>query len=367
MNAHPGTEIDWASMLNPTAQNSRLLPNDTALDPGFRYLDRMEPAILGEASRASSRKKRSAKPEVFSLKNILVPIDFSPVCLDAIPWAKFIARESEGTIHLFHVHGVGHPLPMGMVPPARPSRAEVEKKILGYLKRFAVDYHLAGVGVRCHLAKGSAIRQISRGARALETDLIIASTHGHTGWKRIFLGSVAEGIVRHAPCPVLVARHPSTGRVQSPVIRNIVVPFDFSKPARRGLEYAVAFATHVRASLTLLHVVTPDRFTAPQDALAHAASELKQRAVKQARTQLRDFCLTTFFNDLPVKIAVRTGMPAEEICKFARRTGTDLILTATHGRTGLRHVLVGSVAEHIVRFAEGPVLVVPTRRGTWWP
>lgn len=327
---------------------------------GRDILDRMKPATL-EAPPALPRRKESSKANIFSLKNILVPIDFSRACLDAIPWSRFLARETDSAIHLLHVHGTENPVPNGMIPSVKQSRIEVEKKILDYLKRFAVDYHLAGVGVRCHVARGSAISEISRGARNLETDLIVASTHGRTGWNRVFLGSVAEGIIRHAPCPVLIARHPSTGRVRSPVIRNIVVPFDFSKPVRRALDYAVNFATRVRASLTLLHVITPDRFPGPGGAFDVAAPELKKSALKQARTELRDFCLDTFFNDVPLKIAVRTGMPAQEICKFAQRTAAGLILTATHGRTGLRHALLGSVAEHIVRYVDGPVLVVPTR------
>lgn len=299
----------------------------------------------------------------FAPKIILVPIDFSKPCLEALPWAKFLARTTGAKTHLVHVHGFEYPIPMDVVPPNVRSMPEIKKRLLRYLQKFAARYRLAAHGVRSHVRTGNAFDEICTLAREIEADLIVASTHGHTGWKHVLLGSVAERIVRHAPCPVLVARRDETTRAEKAGVKQVVVPIDFSPSAARGLGYAVKFARKFGSSLVLLHVVTPEYFTVPQGALVYATPELKQRAVDDARARLKKFAATIDFQGVAWKEVVRAGIPHVEICRFTEKSASDLVITSTHGRTGLRHALLGSVAEHTVRAARGPVLVVPTRRG----
>lgn len=308
-------------------------------------------------------KKGQPNASAFEPKIILVPIDFSRPSLEALPWAKFLARTTGAAIHLVHVHGLEYPLPMNVVPPDVRRRAEIEKRLRRYLEKFGARYRLTAHGLRCHVRMGNAFNEICSLAREIEADLIVASTHGHTGWKHVMLGSVAERIVRHAPCPVLIARRDETTRAERAGVKKLVVPFDFSPAAAAGLAYAVKFARRYGSSLVLLHVVTPDRFVVPQGALVYATPELKQRAVDDARARLKKFAATFDFAGVPWKEVVRAGVPHLEICRFEEKSASDLVITSTHGRTGLRHALVGSVAEHIVRAAHGPTLVVPTRRG----
>lgn len=143
-------------------------------------------------------------------------------------------------------------------------------------------------------------------------------------------------------------------------IRSILVPLDFSDPSRRALVDAVAVARQFKARLTLLHIVepvaTPD-FAASfplimEDAkvLAAAKREL-EGAVKAARVP----------RGMVEKILVRFGRSFHEIAAAARTRKVDLIILSTHGYTGLKHALLGSTTERVVRHAHCPVLVVRQR------
>jgi nucleotide-binding universal stress UspA family protein len=142
-------------------------------------------------------------------------------------------------------------------------------------------------------------------------------------------------------------------------IRHILVPTDFSKHSQNALTYAVAFAEKFGAELHLLYVVqdlslfVPDPvaggppFPPPVEQITAAVRTSLDRLIEE--NQLRRF---------PVHAEVREGAPFQEIIVYAREKQIDLIVMGTHGRTGLAHVLMGSVTERVVRKAPCPVLTV---------
>lgn len=142
-------------------------------------------------------------------------------------------------------------------------------------------------------------------------------------------------------------------------LHRILVPTDFSKHSENALAYAVAFAEKFEAELYLLHVVqdlavfVPEAVTAappvapPVEQLTAAVCEALDRVIDSH--QLRRFT---------VHAEVREGSPFYEIVRFAKEQEIDLIIMGTHGRAGLVHVLLGSVAEKVVRKAPCPVLTV---------
>jgi universal stress protein A len=138
-------------------------------------------------------------------------------------------------------------------------------------------------------------------------------------------------------------------------IKKILVPIDFSDCSKKALQYAVPFARQFSASITLIHVVQVNRFTGT-DFGAVDLPLLEAGAVKSAEEQLASMART----DVPVPAAtvVRSGHPVQEIVDAAGSLEADVIIISTHGRTGLKHVFLGSVAENIVRYAPCPVLVV---------
>lgn len=320
----------------------------------------------GRVRRRRSTKQIADSAAPMRIETILVPIDFSRACLQALPWAKFLARVTKCAVHLVHVHGYEHAWPAGMKPPTAASPAEIEKRLRRHLTKFAKTHGLSGATDHCHIRTGNAPEQICKVAHEIGADFLVISSHGHTAWKQVFLGSNAERIVRHACCPVLVARRPRPGTVRAPSIRKIVVPLDFSPASCDGLEFAVRLAQLFGASLTLLHVVNEERYLTPEGAVMYAGPESAGRAKEAAKERMRARVSATDFHGVEFMTAVpsfRGGTVEDAICAYAGNRSMDLIVSTTHGRTGFRHALLGSVAEHIVRYAKGAVLVVPTGSG----
>jgi len=233
------------------------------------------------------------------------------------------------------------------------------------LERVTANYAIAGKPATAHARFGRAFDQICKLASEIQADLIVLSTHGYTGLKHVLLGSAAERVVRHAPCPVLVVRErgintdPATEAKSGTTfeIRKVLVPIDFSDCSRNGLNYAIRLAKATGGSLVLLHAlkllpaVTPDRFT--------FAMPTPETTAQAAEEQMQKFVAEVEFDGVQFETKVEPGAPAHEICDYAENCGVDLIVTPTHGVTGLAHVLIGSVAEHVVRYARCPVLVIP--------
>jgi len=139
-------------------------------------------------------------------------------------------------------------------------------------------------------------------------------------------------------------------------VRHILVPIDFSECSKQALRYAVPMAKERGASLTLLYVVAPVYGVGEYGAIDSTALEARMRAAGEQ--ELAKLVAEEVRGEVAAKSLVRVGAPAMEIVEAALELRADLVVLATHGRTGLKHVLIGSVAEHVVRRAPCPVLVV---------
>jgi len=131
-------------------------------------------------------------------------------------------------------------------------------------------------------------------------------------------------------------------------IKNILVPIDFSDSSRRSLDYALELAKLCRAKLMLLHVVDyPPSFDLPD--LDKGVRETRKQYLEQLQAQV-------ISDTVPSSIIIREGTPFLEIVRAARDHQADLIVIATHGHTGIKHLLIGSTAERVVRKSSCPVL-----------
>jgi len=217
------------------------------------------------------------------------------------------------------------------------------------------------VTVTSSVRTGKPFHEITTAAGEGAADLIVIATHGHTGVERVLLGSTAERVVRHAPCPVLIvpARElpKRAGKTPPFNLKKILVPIDFSNLSKDALPYAVLLAGHYGAELLLLHIV--EKF--PIDSLL--GRELSHQTtvplMKQAEADLeRTAENLSKATGVQATAVVRGGTPFAEICDAAKTGSADLIVLTTHGHTGLKHVWLGSTAERVVRHAPCPVLVV---------
>jgi nucleotide-binding universal stress UspA family protein len=213
---------------------------------------------------------------------------------------------------------------------------------------------------------GTAYEEICAAAREVKADLIVIATHGYTGCKHMLLGSTAERVVQHSLCPVLVVRLHDThrnGTLASRTrtgfhLKKILVPIDFSECSEAASRYAALLAGDFNAELRLVHVINPHAYPFGDKYTALDPAELMRQTEDAAEEQL---LLMAGKTNVPYTAEIRNGSPSIEICNAANQD-VDLIVISTHGRTGLGHLLIGSVAERVVRHARCPVLVIPARR-----
>ena len=137
-------------------------------------------------------------------------------------------------------------------------------------------------------------------------------------------------------------------------LKNILLPLDFSEKSLKSLQYAIPFAQQFGAKLTLLHVAQPVDYTVDFTNIVSLGSDHFAALEKQ----LEDIRATKIPSDLTVDIVVRHNFVFDGVVEVARQIRADLIITTTHGYTGLKHLMMGSTAENIVRRAPCPVLVV---------
>lgn len=141
------------------------------------------------------------------------------------------------------------------------------------------------------------------------------------------------------------------------MIATIVAPVDFSESSTRTARYAVALARRLGATLHLVHVVDVPALASPPRFDAATATSPGERRYQEGRTRMASLAATLDMRE-GMSTDVRMGPVAEGITQAAVDYGADLVIMATHGRTGLSHLLMGSVAERVIRTARCPVLVV---------
>ena len=323
-----------------------------------------------ERSRTVSFGTRPADPKapVLKIRNILVPIDFSEPSLQALDLALPLLKQFGANLHLVHVFPPDNPLASMAAMPLVVPESTVARRVRRHLKDVAKKYSIAVGRGNTHALQGRPFEEICRLARERNIDLIVTSSRGLTGFKHLVLGSTAERIIRYSPCPVLVVRstaHQKTSRngnrtASKLSFGKIMVPIDFSECSLRGLDYAKALARQFGSKLVLLHSVAPQYYVSNDEYARFDFSMLMQQCEKAARAQLKELLEKTDWGGVAeVEASLLAGHPGDQICSRAADRRVDLIVTSTHGRTGLKHIFIGSTAEYVVRHSRCPVLVIP--------
>lgn len=288
-----------------------------------------------------------------AFKKILCPIDFSPGSSQAMRTAVRLAIEHDAELVLAH---------SWFLPPATFAgeyvyAADIVQQLSDDAKHCleAAVAEAGKLGVRhvtSRLLSGVPWQQIIDAARR-EPDLglIVIGTHGRTGLTRVLLGSVAELVVRHAPCPVLTVRPHN----EPAPFGHVLCPVDLSRPARDAIHLAAEFAQPSGAGITLLHVLELPVSYSGKLPVPDFHRDLDARSAA---------LLDRWTTDLKAKVSVpvtqltRIGRPGAQILAVLEDDHTfDLVVMGSHGHTGIARMLLGSVAEKVVRHARCPVLV----------
>jgi nucleotide-binding universal stress UspA family protein len=287
-------------------------------------------------------------------RNILVPLDGSSFAEQALPWALSLARRAGAGLDLVRVHvlyALQEPA-CGWLPYDPAEEAECKRREQLYLD--ATARWLAAVSrlpVTPALVFGLGAEPILD--RARRADLVVMTTHGRGPLGRFALGSVADEVVRRAGLPVLLLRpqNPAPGLLPEPAPENILVPLDGSPLAEQALGPALDVAHLTEGRCTLLRVVGPE--DGEEGGRGPDGAGEAEVYLGSVAGRFRE-------HGVPVRTrVVEAPSPAEAIREQARALGSDLIVLATHGRGGLRRLLLGSVADKVLRGGTTPVLVCP--------
>jgi len=302
-----------------------------------------------------------------TLRSVLVPLDGSRFAEQALPLALAIARATRAKLRLVLVHQ--HPSPPMDEATARLATSidlALLKAERTYLRKTVAtlrgrsERQVVGVTVAGPVAP-TLLEYIGE----IGADLVVMTTHGRSGIQRAWLGSVADQLIRSLEIPVVLVR-PAEG--QAAVVappREILVSLDGSPLAEGVLEPATALARALGARLGLLQVVTPvPLMNEPMVAYATGFDEgLTAMRREQAKDYLADVAERLRGEGLEVSSTAAIGAPvAEAILDVARSEAVGMLAVATHGRGGLRRMVLGSVADKLVRGSEKPVLVVRPRK-----
>jgi nucleotide-binding universal stress UspA family protein len=298
------------------------------------------------------------------LQSLLVPLDGSEFSERALPLAQALAKATGASLHLVHVH-VPHP-PDHFLSNTQfhyegldleEYEAHHREQEQAYLEE--VEARLAeDTPVDAALLEGHVAEEVARHAETVKADLVLITTHGHTGVSRMWLGSVADALVRSSHFPLLVV-HPAFGSHVPAEVRtfeHIMVPLDGSELSASILGPATDLAAATGARLTLVHVISSSAvlgtriFPVLPDDIAPAMEKAREYLDgKAAEIRAKGFAVQTHVEEHEA--------PGRAIAAIADKLDADLIALATHGYGGLKRALLGSVADKVLRSSPLPLLV----------
>ncbi len=293
----------------------------------------------------------------FANKRILVATDFSEFSKAAFDICLGTSRCMKTELYILHTiekfpHDYRHLLSSNIHDDMKQ---KLEKEAVDKIMAMIPDELLNSEGIVPIVRFGKPFLEIINVAKEKNVDLLAIGTHGRGGMDRLILGSVAERIVRKADCPVMVIR--SRKYIG---FKRIGVPIDFSDCSRIALEYAVATARAHKSKLTILHVYE-DAYIEPYINAANSENEANKiiREIELVNENKYDeFLKTVDLSEVEYEKLLIKGIPETDIVETAMEQQANLVLMGTHGRTGIKHILIGSTAEEVVRTVHCDTIIV---------
>jgi len=297
-------------------------------------------------------------------EKILVPLDGSPLAQAVLPYVMLVAKGFHSRVILFHVAetALDHQAPE-QETYAHETMERIRPLAENYLAGVADELREEGIDVETEVVKGRAVQQIAEYAEQENVGLIAMSAHGRSGLARLVMGSQIDKILRACEQPVLLVRprpEDASGEAAGR-FSKIIVPLDGSKDAEAAIPFAEELAKVLELEVMLvqvIHVETivyfgsigPDSWGLPGDSL-QKLHDVASGYLTGLAKQLED-------RGLRVQWQALLGWPGLTIVEFAKETPYSLVAMTTHGRSGFRRWVMGSVADQVVRETGEPVLVI---------
>lgn len=302
------------------------------------------------------------------LRSLMVPLDGSGFSEYSLPLASKVARLTGASLHLAHVHTPYEPDQLLFTTPfqfEQVNMADYDARHRDgeeqHMSDLAEGLSREGASVDTKILDGEeVVDELIDYSDTIATDMIVMTSHGRSGLRRSWLGSVADAVIRRTNVPVIVM-HPKAALTVPDLgssIRHILVALDGSQLAESILGPASELARATGARMTLARVVPPPDSFGEASAAAGAGyvdpdAEEAVRYLEGVATSLRNE------GGLDVATDVRAGAPpASTLARMADQLTADLVAIATHGRGGITRTLLGSVADQILRSTSVPILVM---------
>jgi nucleotide-binding universal stress UspA family protein len=279
------------------------------------------------------------------LRSVLLPTDFSDECRLVWAFARGLPAMGVHRVVLAHVVDAS-----GLEGPIIAAKADEARDRLAVIAR---DLESAGLLVELRVLTGEPFRELLALAAERSIDGIVAGTHGKHIIQQMFQGSVSERLLQESACPMLAVKYGLLAQADDPADlarefgRSVVMPTDFSGPARHAFDVALAMPPGVPERLHLVHVV--------EDILD---PERAERVRCGAEFQLENLQEIAERNGVTTTTRVRSGSPGKAVlAEVVERNATGVIV-GSRGRAPLTEALIGSVSMTVFREAACPVLVV---------
>ena len=305
---------------------------------------------------ASDRRWVTGRIKMLQIKLILCPVDFSEFSVRAYRHALSVTQHYRAKLVALHIVELWRYPSLSFVPPGpaydETCQAFCEKGNQELQELVRSNTLTNGPLPELVVEQGNAADSILTFATKRAADVIVMGTHGRRGYDRMVLGSVAERVMRNAPCPVLVVNKPpddssvvSNEGDREHRLRRILFCTDFSENSERALNYAISATTEYDAELTLLHVLE-EKPAKTDQAMAAATQQLEQLIPAEVRKTLN------------TRSAVRVGKPYEQIIQFAKQEHPDIVAMGVRGRGSLDLAVFGSTTYRVIQLGPCPVLAV---------
>jgi nucleotide-binding universal stress UspA family protein len=287
-----------------------------------------------------------------NIKNVLVPVDFSPPSMLAVNYGVSLARKFQAKLTLMHVVE----LPSALAHPFAAEGARIEKEhregAMRMLSALLAPEDQDDLDLRIVMKSGEIKDEIISTIAERHADIAVMGTHGRGLFGRWLIGSVTQGILRKVSIPILTicrATRPLTfGRV--------LFATDLSESSKQGFRFALDMARLMRSSLVVVHVVAPASLTYGG---AELASYVTEHNTEEALKRLGNFIAEAKEQNVKVEKLLLEGVPAEVILKAADETTADLILLSVQRKGLVERALLGTTAERVIREAHLPVVSIP--------
>ena len=303
-----------------------------------------------------------SKPTANRFARMIMATDGSPSAQQAAEVAAQIAKSFDSEVTILSV-----------IPSISATAAPLEGEYYSKLINKADDnadkatavFKKAGVVVsekEVPQGRSSVVETIMDHAAKEKTSLIVMGTRGLGGFRRAVLGSVSSGVAAHAPCATLVVRQSKRRGDVGRAIRRVLVAIDGSPNAQRALETAIDLAKGMSAELRVAHVVyVPTLFwsmgvpgsAVPTDKIEEDAEQVARQLLAKAVKFSKDAGVANLKDEMVTDLV----SPAQGIVQLAERDGADVIVIGTRGNGGFKKLLLGSVANSVLHYADCSVLV----------